>query len=513
MDIHQFSQWILNQDCSLLWQTHWIDNKWHSIRKSTQVKNSINPNTGKTLVEVQCDRESINLAIESAFNTRISFASQDLGTRIEYLKRLRMALADYQNIVEWVLRLESGKPLWEAKSDFESAIHYLDFCIENGDEVLDSLKSPVRFHPFIVKSTTQTASLKFLPLGVAAAYLPFSTPLTSFVFYLCATAVAGCPLILCTSSHAILFGILIGLLTERSQAELSGINIIFSSFNGFKQLLADKRIAAILYTGSREHCDVIRVESRHHVGRQLVLQSGGKNAVIVHPSADFQLAIQSIAEGALTTAGQRCTSTSRIFLHRDIMKEFSSALVESFKKVTIGRSDVNLPDNSSPIMGPLYSQKALDKYLRFQTMAHRESAKTLLWGKALEGSQGYFVTPSIHFLTKFDNSSAYQGSVLFSPDLAIYEYETLESAINQINTTDSSFAVSFMGDPKILEQNRNLFLASNLIVNGPTIETSATLPLAGRLQSGHHRYHGPGAAFYLCYPQILYHSANTQKWF
>jgi acyl-CoA reductase-like NAD-dependent aldehyde dehydrogenase len=137
-------------------------------------------------------------------------------------------------------------------------------------------------------------------------------------------------------------------------------------------------------------------------------------------------------------------------------------------------------------------------------MANRESEKTLLWGRSMESMpHGNFVTPGIHHLTRFDNNSAYQGNVLFCPDVAVYDYDVLDTAIEQINTTDAAFAVSFIGDADALEERRHAFLAPNLLVNIPTVETEATLPLAGRLLSGHHRYHGPGVALYLCYPQVL----------
>ncbi len=278
---------------------------------------------------------------------------------------------------------------------------------------------------------------------------------------------------------------------------------VFGNFSSFKQLLGDKRVAAILYTGSREHCDAIRVESRPHVGRQVVLQSGGKNAVIVHSSADLDLAVKSVVYGALTSAGQRCTSTSRVFVYRSVLPEFRDRLVAAFRAVPIGRTDL-VEAGAGPFMGPLYSAKSVEKFLRFQTMANREAEKTLLWGQVREGEgQGFFVTPSIHYLSRFDNATAYQGNVLFSPDVAIYDYDILDTAIEQINTTDAAFAVSFIGDPDIIASRRGLFLAPNLLINSPTTEAEVTLPLAGRLQSGHHRFHGPGIALYLCYPQVL----------
>jgi acyl-CoA reductase-like NAD-dependent aldehyde dehydrogenase len=424
-----------------------------------------------------------------------------LTQRLDILRRFKETLADFQGPAETLLRIEAGKPKWEARDDLDSALKYLDWTCQNGETIRSQLLAPAKLGPHA------GTHFEMLPIGVTAAYLPFSTPITSFAFYFAASVLAGCPLILCSSSHSLLSSMLIALIAEQHDLPPSMLNVVFGNFNSFKQILADRRVAAILYTGSREHCDAIRLESRSHVGRQMVLQSGGKNAVIVHSSADLDQAVRCVVYGALKSAGQRCTSTSRVFVYRSLLPQFKDALVAAFKKVKVGRTDVDGDERTEPFMGPLYSEKAVEKYLRFQTMANRESEQTLLWGKSLETpTKGYFVTPSLHYLSKFDNTSAYQGNVLFSPDVAIYDYDVLDHAIDCINTTDAAFAVSFIGDPEIIESRRHLFLAPNLMTNAPTVEIDATLPLAGRLQSGHHRYHGPGIALYLCYPQAVSHN-------
>ena len=505
MDLSQFTALLNSLSQEFPWPGHFIDGSWHLGKRGGTHKISYNPSTGERLIEVWFDREIASYAIEKAQFAKSSVGKVPLDKRLDALRRLRLTITDYRLELERVLGIEAGKPLWEARRDIESAVKYLDWVAEHGDLIIDSLLSPARLG-------IHQGKVELLPIGVTAAYLPFSTPLTSFVFYVSASLVAGCPLILSTSSHAIVFGVFLALLSQKAELPSGSLGIIFGNFQAFKQMIADKRVAAVLYTGSREHCDVIRVESRSHVGRQVVLQSGGKNAVIVHETADLDLAVKCITYGALTSAGQRCTSTSRVFVQKSRSEDLRQALIETFRKIPIGRTDLlnTKVEAGGPFMGPLYSEKAVEKFLRFQTMAGRESDKTLLWGKALEReSRGYFVTPSIHYLSKFDNSTAYQGNVLFSPDLAIYDFDNLETAIEEINTTDASFAVSFVGDPEIIRKDRHLVLAPNLLLNIPTVETDATLPLAGRLQSGHHRFHGPGIALYLCYPQVL--SQNTES--
>jgi acyl-CoA reductase-like NAD-dependent aldehyde dehydrogenase len=505
MDISQFTTILASQTPQFPWPGHWIDGNWQPGRRTGTLKASYNPNTGERLIEVCLERDVCAIAVEHALSAKANLGALGLDRRMDSLRRLRLTLTDYRHEWERILGLEAGKPLWEARRDIESALKYLDWVSEHGHTIMDSLMSPARLG-------THNGHVEMLPIGVTAAYLPFSTPLTSFVFYISASLLAGCPLILSTSSHALVSGLFLALIAEKAELPHGALSVIFGNFQGFRQLVADKRVAAVLFTGSREHCDAIRAESRPHVGRQVVLQSGGKNAVIVDASADLDLAIKCVVYGALTTAGQRCTSTSRVFVHKSRSEEFRSALVEAFRQVPIGRTDIypQKGEQSGPFIGPLYSEKAVEKFLRFQTMAGRESEKILLWGKALESeNRGYFVTPSLHYLTRFDNSTAYQGNVLFSPDVAIYDFDKFETAALEINTTDAAFAVSFVGDPEIIAKERHLLLAPNILVNVPTVEIEATLPLAGRLQSGHHRFHGPGIALYLCYPQVLSQSAET----
>ncbi len=497
MNLKSFSEQVAQRQFPIAWPGQFSDGKFLPVRRGPVAKVSLNPNDGTKLIEVMGDKDGVNAVIDASLKARKSCAERPIEQRLDLLKRFRQTLGDYQKTAVDLLRIEGGKPLWEAQSDLDAALRYLDWVAGQGPDLIERLLAPAQLGE-------QRGEFRMLPIGVTTAYLPFSTPVTSFAFYFAATMIAGCPLIVNSSSHAALTSLLIAYVAQELDLPPGTLAVVFGNFASFKQIFTDKRVAAVLYTGSREHCDTIRLESRAHLGRQAVLQSGGKNAVIVHSSADLEHAVRCVIYGALKSGGQRCTSTSRVFVYRSQLPAFQERLAEAFKSVRIGRTDL-FDENpaQAPFMGPLYSDKAVEKFLRFQTMAGRESEKTLLWGKAIENLAGNFVTPGLHYVGKFDNSSAYQGNVLFSPDVAIYDYDVLDTAIEQINTTDAAFAVSFIGDPDVLRDRRHLFLAPNLLVNQPTVEMDTTLPLAGRLQSGHHRYHGPGIALYLCYPQVM----------
>lgn len=506
MDIKSFQQAIQQRAFPLDWPGHWIAGAWLSQPKSKLARASINPNNGKKLIEVQADKPIIGKALDACQAVASQLQSANLATRLGWVQRFRTGLADYQAIAVDALCIEAGKPRWDAEAEVDASLRYLDSIATSGEKILDRLMAPAQ-----LGSTPNNVAL--LPLGITAAYIPFSNPLSSFVTTFGAAALAGCPLLIMPSSHAVLTAMLAALIDETVELPKGLLNIIFGNFTFFRQAIADRRIAAAIFTGSREHCETIRQEGRSMLDRQLILQSGGKNSVVVHSSADLDMAVKCVVYGAFRSAGQLCTSTSRVFVYRSVAKEFYDRLVAATSHMNIGPTD--LPPTSAnavPFMGPLYSDKAVEKHLRFQTMAGREARETLLRGKSLERKGGgYFVTPGIYLMDTIDPISAYQSNVLFSPDLALYEYDTLDTAIEQANATDAPFVLSFIGDPSVVEKRRAMIHAPNVICNAPTIELETSPVLSGRTYSGNFRFNGAGITAQLTYPQVIRQSPDDHK--
>jgi acyl-CoA reductase-like NAD-dependent aldehyde dehydrogenase len=288
-------------------------------------------------------------------------------------------------------------------------------------------------------------------------------------------------------------------------------NSLFGSYKFFVKALQDKRLKAVIYSGSREHCDSIRRDYVSDCSRELVLYSGGKNAVIVDQSAQLELAVELCLKGVIKTAGQLNSSTSQVFVPRQLLSQFNEALVARLKDIKIGPQFVQWSADSASVadrnvLGPLYSKKALEKFLRFQTMAKREASETLVWGKAIDaGSDGYFVTPGIHFFESFDASSAYQSNVFMCPDLSIYAYDSIEQAVSSANATAAPFIVSLIGaDSDRLASLTNGLDAPNVLFNQATVDISLFDAAAGRNIAGGHRYAGFQVANLLTYPQFIF---------
>lgn len=488
------------------WPGHWVGGSWRKKEKSGEEKISFNPSRGSKIMTFYCSRENVLEAVEEASTSFAPLQEFDFSDRAKFIKKLAYIFNEYRDLLKICLQVEAGKPAWEAAAEIDAAIQYLKWVAEHSLEIKNSLLAP---------AYSESSSTKYLlqPIGVTVAYLPFSSPVNSFVLNFTGGILAGCPLIFFSSTQSALSSYLFALLAEQVKMPRGVLNIVFGGFSEFKYSLSDSRVKAIIYTGSKEHCDSLRKGNLGFRNRQMILQSGGKNAALVHSSADLNKAVKSVVYGAFRSAGQLCSSTSRVFVFRSLLPEFREILFQTLSNMKIGPTDeLASHDAHGPMMGPLYSKKSVDKFLRFQTMALRDAQENIYLGKEIDVAEqnGYFVQPGVHIIKNFDDSSAYQNNILFTPDLAIYGYDILNEAVDMINKTDSCLSVAYFGDEHILRDRCHLFHSPNLIVNAPTTEIDATLPLAGRSFSGHHRYNGVGLALYLSYPQAFRH--NNKDW-
>ena len=500
MDLARFKRNLTQKDFPLDFPGHFIAGTWYKEPKISSTRASFNPNDGEKLIEVFLERETVAKAVGALVDARNVVASMSFVEKIGILEKMRHLLVEYKDVAIKTLTIEGGKSSWEASWDLDLALRFLTDVCDHPEDIENNLLDPFQRGDFKGEFILQ-------PIGPTVAYLPLFTPYTSFVQYFTASVLAGCPLLIVSSMHAVLSGILIGLLAESTGMPQGALNIIFGNFSFLSQLITNPEIEAVIYKGSLEHCISIRKESQSITGRQLILQSGGKNAVVVDASASIEQAVQCTLIGMITNAGQLCTATSRVFVPQSMLKEFSTLLCDKLSRLKIGPTDI---EGEVPHMGPLYAQKAVEKYLRFQTIAKRESDETLLWGKGHETLRnGFFVTPGVHVINHFDDNKAYQHNVLMAPDVAIYPYRDIADAIKGVNMTDSALAVSLIGDPSALKSYGAQFEAPNVVLNMPTVQLEHNIPITGKHHCGGHRLSGKNLLFLLSYPHaILEESKN-----
>jgi aldehyde dehydrogenase (NAD+) len=201
-------------------------------------------------------------------------------------------------------------------------------------------------------------------------------------------------------------------------------------------LINDKRFPLISATGSTRMGRHVGQVVAKRLGRSL-LELGGNNAIIVEPSADLQLAMGGIVFGAVGTAGQRCTSTRRVFLHKDIAEAMTEKLVNAYKQVRIGD-----PLDANTLMGPLIDEDAVQMYEQAIVDIVADGGKILCGGKRVNGP-GSFVEPTLVQATP--DMSVCQTEV-FAPICYLFVYEDLADAIAWQNDVPQGLSSSIFTD-------------------------------------------------------------------
>jgi succinylglutamic semialdehyde dehydrogenase len=192
------------------------------------------------------------------------------------------------------------------------------------------------------------------------------------------------------------------------------------------------------------------------------------------------------------SAGQRCSCTSRIIVHKKIHDQFVERFYATAKKLKIGhwREDV--------FMGPLISADAVDKFIRFQEIAKREGAESLMRGKALSlDHDGYYVTPSINLVKQFDPKSVYQKSEIFGPNVAIFSVDSFEEALEINNSSGFGLVMSIFSKDRALYEKALIEAKVGVLNwNRTTNGASSRMPFGGMNKSGNDR---PSAHFAVQY--------------
>jgi aldehyde dehydrogenase (NAD+) len=190
-----------------------------------------------------------------------------------------------------------------------------------------------------------------------------------------------------------------------------------------EKLVNDRRIPLVSATGSCRMGYRIGKVVGERLGRT-ILELGGNNAIIVDETADVDMAMRAVLFGAVGTAGQRCTSTRRVFLHKSIAREFTDKLVNAYKQVRIGD-----PLDENTLMGPLVNQVAVEDMMNALETIKAAGGEILHGGNTID-RPGFFVEPTI---VKAQHGWEIVHEETFAPILYLIEYDDLDDAIEWHN--------------------------------------------------------------------------------
>ena len=208
---------------------------------------------------------------------------------------------------------------------------------------------------------------------------------------------------------------------------------------------------------------------------------GGKNVQIVMDDADLDLAVHGALWGTFGTTGQRCTATSRIVCHKDIVGKFTSMMVERARSLKVGNGL-----DASVEMGPCINQGQLDTVLSYIEIGKKDGGKLVTGGERLTGGdydKGFFVQPTI--FGEVTQSMRIWREEIFGPVLGIAVCNDLSEAIAMANDTSYGLSASiYTRDINMAYTAMRDVYTGIFYVNAPTIGAETHLPFGGTKETG-----------------------------
>ena len=364
--------------------------------------------------------------------------------RGELVRLLGNALRDHKDDLGRLVTIECGKPLSEGLGEVQEMIDICDFATGLSRQLYGLTIASERPGHRMMES--------WHPLGPVGVITAFNFPVAVWAWNAALALVCGNPIIwkpsektpLCALAVQAIFDSAVRAFGDAPE-HLSQLAIGGGDIGA--QLAADRRVALVSATGSTAMGRKVGEAVSLRFGRSL-LELGGNNASIVAPSADLALALRACAFGFMGTAGQRCTSLRRLFVHDSIHDDFVARLKAAAASISIGD-----PRDAANLVGPLIDQAAFDAMQ--SALDDARSAGFAVTGGERIGSDGIYVRPAIV------ECAAQSGPVLcetFAPIVYVMRYLALDDAIASQNAVPQGLSSSiFTSDLREAE----LFLSAS----------------------------------------------------
>jgi aldehyde dehydrogenase (NAD+) len=353
------------------------------------------------------------------------------------------ALRKHKDALGSLVALEMGKIKPEGDGEVQEMIDIADFAVGQSRMLygytMHSERPGHRMYD------------QYHPLGLVGIISAFNFPVAVWAWNAMLAAIAGDICIWKPSPKTPLSAIATIRICNEALKD-GGFPDIFFLFNDAGSELAqkfvdDKRIPLISFTGSTRVGRMVGERVARRMGRSL-LELGGNNAIILDESAELKLAIPAIVFGAVGTAGQRCTSTRRLFVHASIHDKVVDMLVKAYGQV---EGKIGDPTQATTLMGPLNSPDAVQAYLAAIEKAKAAGGNVRSGGKALTDRKGNFVLPTI--ITGLKNDDEVVQTETFAPILYVMPFKTLDEAIELQNSVPQGLSSAiFTQNLKAAEQ-------------------------------------------------------------
>jgi succinylglutamic semialdehyde dehydrogenase len=423
------------------------------------------------------------------------WAAQPVTVRIETLRRFVDAVRKKGDDLADCIARETGKPMWEARSEVESVMNKVEISVKAYME-----RTPQRR---LEGSLGAKTAVRHKPHGVLAVLGPYNFPAHLPNGHIVPALLAGNAIVFKPSEKTPATGEMLVSLFHAAGVPTGVVRLVIGGPDEGKALAAHAGIDGLLFTGSAATGVALSRLYAERPGKILALELGGNNPMVVWDAPDVHTAAVLVCQSAFLSAGQRCTAARRLIV-RD---ETCGPLLEEVKKLA-DRLIVGDPHGTpAPFMGPVIDNAAADALEEsFLALMMRGGVPIKNLERAAPGRP--YVSPAIIDMT---GARERPDVELFGPILQVIRVPDFEAAIAEANATIYGLSASLVGGtPQMYDRFWANVRAGVINWNRPTNGAPSNAPFGGIGISGNHRPSAFYAADYCAYPVVSSEEENAR---
>ena len=415
------------------------------------------------------------------------WAAKPFTVRAETLRRFANVVRQRAEPFADLIARETGKPLWEARTEVESVVAKVDISVTAYAErtAQRRLDSPMG----------SRMALRHKPHGVLAVLGPYNFPAHLPNGHIVPALLAGNAVVFKPSEKTPAVGAYLVECFHAAGVPAECVRLLIGGPAEGRALSAHPDIDGLLFTGSARTGLALNRQFAEHPEKILALEMGGNNPIIVWDTPDLYAAAVLVAQSAFTSAGQRCTAARRLIIQDSLYDGLVDALNSLVGRLIVGEPHAQ----PQPFMGPVIDNESADQ------LTEAFLGLLMRGGRAIRHLERTmpdrpFLKPALIDVTKMAERP---DTELFGPILQVIRSDDFDAAIAEANNTRYGLSASLISQtPQLYDRFWANARAGIVNWNRPTNGASSNAPFGGIGWSGNHRPSAYYAADYCAYPVV-----------
>lgn len=399
------------------------------------------------------------------------WAGLGVAARRERLLRWRSRLASRIEELAELVHVEGGKPVAEAVIEVVTAVEHVDWAARNAKRVLGPRR--VRSRLMLAEFA---AHLEYQPYGVVGVIGPWNYPVFTPIGSIAYALAAGNAVVLKPSEYTPA----VGQWLVDSFAEVVTEQPVFAAVHGLGDVgaaLCRSGVDKVAFTGSTATGRKVMAACAESL-TPVLIEAGGKDAMIVDTDADLDAAAAAAVWGGLTNAGQTCIGIERVYAVEGVFDRFVDRVVQRAGRLTVGADGTDI--------GPITMPSQLEVIRRHIDDALASGGRAVLGGA--DAVRPPYVQPTV--LVDVPEDSAAIREETFGPTLTINRVRDVDEAVARTNALRYGLGGSVFGRRRAMAVARRLHSGMASVNSALTFAGMSTLPFGGVGDSGFGRIHG-----------------------